>query len=215
MQKKILIFSITVILIVSSISHAQQIIRLPEPGIRGQLMKALKNRATYRNFSARELSQQTLSEVLWAAYGVNNERTGRRTVATAFNMREMLIYVLTKDGGFLYDAQNQALIQIIGEDIRELISTQSYVKNVPVHLIYISDQNLLLAQSPEWTHQFAEKYSIMHAGLIAQNVYLYCAAKGLGTVVRDVVNRDAISKRLKLDNNQKIIMSQAVGHPGR
>ena len=215
MQKKFLIISITIMLITSTFVSAQQIIQLPKPKIHGKLMKALKNRSTYRNFSSKEISLQLLSEVLWAAYGVNNERTGRRTVATAFNVREMFIYVLTKDGSFLYDAPKQMLVQITDEDTRELVATQDFVKNVPVHLIYVADLKLLLSQSPEWSHGFVEGYSTMHTGQIAQNVYLYCASKRLGTVVRDVVNEEVLGKKLKLDENRKIIISQVIGYPGK
>ena len=213
MLKKHLILIITLILVSSSIISAQQIVPLPVPKIRGELMKALKNRATFRKFSTCELTQQTLSEVLWAAYGVNNDRTGRRTVATAFNIREMLVYVLTKNGGFRYDANNQALVQVTGEDIREFVATQDYAENVPVHLIYVADYNMSIEQSPKWAHSFVEGYSLMHTGQIAQNVYLYCAANDLGTIVRDVVNKDDIGEKLKLKEKQKIIASQIIGYP--
>ncbi len=56
-------------------------------------------------------------------------------------------------------------------------------------------------------------YSAFHAGSISQNVYLYCASAGLGTVVRDGVNREALSKALKLSDRQVVIMGQTVGYP--
>ncbi|MCE5252070.1 nitroreductase family protein [bacterium] len=195
------------------IASAQEVIPLPDPKIRGELMKALNNRATLKKFSTKELSMQTLSEVLWAAFGVNDKRTGRRTAATAFTVREMLLYALTKDGVFLYDAPKQALIKITGEDVRKLVSTQEYAVNVPLHIIYVADYNISKARYPVWGQPSMEEYSTMHTGLIAQNVYLYCAAHGMGAVIRDV-GGEKLREKLGLDPNQKIIVSQAVGYPG-
>ena len=130
-------------------------------------------------------------------------------------MREMSIYVLTRDGGFLYNADDNALVEITGEDLRKIIATQEYAESVPLHLIYVADDDLVMKQSPEWAHEFAGQYSIMHTGQIAQNVYLYCALNGLGTVVRDVVNQDVLGKKLGLHANQRIIASQAIGYPAQ
>ncbi len=193
---------------------AQEKILLPEPNIRGEFMEALKNRGTAKSFRVKDLSPQTLSDLLWAAFGVNDERTGRRTAASAFNVREMEVYVLTKDGGFRYDAVGRALERITGNDIRGVLNTQEYAKNAPVHLIYVADHSVSRAKYPAWGQPMIEEYSTLHTGLISQNVYLFCAARGLGTVVRDIVHPEELRKLLKLDDSRSIIMSQTVGYPG-
>ncbi len=194
---------------------AQEKIPLPEPKIRGEFMEALRSRGTAKSFRAKDLSPQVLSDLLWAAFGVNDERTGRRTAASAFNIREMEIYVLTKDGGFRYDAAERALEQITGEDVRSVLFNQEYAKNAPVHLVYVADHAVSRARYPEWGQPMIEEYSVLHTGLIAQNVYLFCAARGLGTVVRDLVHPEELRRMLKLGDNYTIIMSQAVGYPGK
>ncbi|MBN1290702.1 MAG: nitroreductase family protein [Candidatus Latescibacteria bacterium] len=213
---KLYTFTVIIVMITLTLTgNTQESLNLPDPIISNDLMKALRNRGTYRSFNPEPLSRQIVAEILWAAYGVNNSKTGRRTVATAFNMREMSIYVLTKEGGFFYNADEHALVKKTGEDIRDLIATQKYAASVPLHLIYVADYDLAKKQTPEWISGFTEQYSIMHTGQISQNVYLYCASKGLGTIVRDVVKKDVIGEKLGLQTNQKIITSQAVGYPGQ
>jgi len=213
-MQRLFIVIITLAIIDSSLPcFAQESIKLPEPVINNDLMKALRDRSTYRNFNPRPLSRQTIAEVLWAGYGINNKKTGRRTVGTAFNMREMSIYVLTGEGGFLYNAEDHVLVQITGEDLRPIIATQDYAVSVPLHLVYVADNGLVMKQSPEWAHEIAGQFSIMHTGQIAQNIYLYCALNGLGTVIRNVVNKDDLGKKLGLHPNQRIIASQVVGYP--
>ena len=213
MRKLCSLIVIIVIIALAMNGYAQEIINLPDPSIHNDLMKAFRDRCTYRSFSPEPLPQQIISEILWGAYGINNRETGRRTVATAFNMREMSIYVLTSEGGFLYNADDHTLVKKTGDDIRDLIATQKYAAFVPLHLIYVADYDLARKQSPRWISGLTEQYSIMHTGQISQNVYLYCASKGLGTIVRDVVHKDAIGEKLGLQKNQQIITSQAVGYP--
>ncbi|MFC1552557.1 nitroreductase family protein [Candidatus Latescibacterota bacterium] len=212
-MRKILLFSIAGLLIVSYAVSAQKDIQLPDPKIRGGLMKALKNRATYRSFSTRDLPMQLLSEVLWAAYGINTP-TGRRTVGTAFNTREMHIYVLTKDGSFLFDADKQKLVMITAEDTRGIVATQDYVKNVPVQLIYVADHGAMRRQLSDRWNGNMEHYSTIHTGQIAQNVYLYCASKNLGTVLREPGNKEELAGKLKLGDDCMIMGAQCIGYPG-
>ncbi|MFC1489887.1 nitroreductase family protein [Candidatus Latescibacterota bacterium] len=212
-MRKILSLSIISMLIFSNLISAQNYIQLPEPKIRGTFMKALKNRSTYRNFSSTEIDKQILSEVLWAAYGVNSQ-TGRRTVGTAYNTREMHIYVLKKDGSFLYDADNKRLILVTEEDIRGIVATQDYVKNAPVQLIYVADHGAMRKQISGRAGGDMERFSTIHTGQIAQNVYLYCASKKLGTVMRDVGPKEELREKLKLGSDCMIMASQVVGYPG-
>lgn len=212
-MRKILSLAIVFMLSASNFISAQNDIQLPEPKISGGLMNALKNRSTYRNYSSRELPRQLLSEVLWAAYGINS-RTGRRTVGTAFNSREMRIYVLTKDGSFLYDADKQALVLVTGEDTRGIVATQDYVKNAPLQLIYVADHGAMRTQISERAGGAMERFSTIHTGQIAQNVYLYCASKNLGTVMRDVGPKKELGEKLKLGSDCMIMASQVVGYPG-
>ncbi|MDY0231994.1 MAG: SagB/ThcOx family dehydrogenase [Candidatus Saccharicenans sp.] len=195
------------------LSAAQEtsVVKLPAPQTEGgkPLMECLKLRQSSRQFSSEQLSPQVLSNLLWAAYGINRPESGKRTAPSAVNWQNIDLYVSTADGVFLYDAQENALVQTLKEDIRHLTGTQDFVKTAPVNLIYVGDY----ARIPRGSDQDKYAYSAMHAAYISQNVYLFCASEGLATVVRGSVNREELAKAMKLKPEQQVILAQSVGYP--
>ncbi len=202
-----------IMLLSVTVAHSQDTIKLPKPKIRGQVMKALNNRNSIKGFSSGELPDQVLSDVLWAAFGINNTRTGRRTAPSAFNAQEIDIYVVKADGAYLYNAFEHALGVINTKDIRSLVATQEYAKSAPVNLVYVADYNRAKAAYPDSFEKGMERWAMMHTGFIGQNVLIYCAANKLTAVVRSFGDRETLRKELHLGENQEIIITQAVGYP--
>ncbi len=186
-------------------------IELPAPQTSGgkPLMQALKDRHTSREFSPEKLSPQILSNLLWAAFGVNRADSGKRTAPSAMNWQEIAIYVATAEGLFLYDAHANKLDPIVNKDVRADTGTQDFVKEAPVNLVYVAD----LAKTGHASAEDTALYTGADTGFIAQNVYLFCASEGLATVVRGSVNRPALAKVLRVRPDQKIILAQTVGYP--
>jgi len=172
------------------------------------LMQVLKDRKSSREFSGKELPLQVLSNMLWAAYGVNRTDSGKRTAPSAVNWQEIDIYVATAHGLYLYDAKAHTLQPVLSEDIRSMTGLQSYVQEVPVNLIYVADQ----AKMGERTSEEKVFYSAADTGFIGQNVYLYCASEGLATVVRGLIDRPALEKAMRLRPEQKVTLAQSVGY---
>lgn len=201
------------VLIIPLLSCAEEIkeIKLPPPKTEGgrPLMEVLKDRRSIRSFSNKDLSAQELSNLLWAAFGVNRPEEGKRTAPSAMNKQEIDIYVAKKDGLYLYDASKNILIKILDEDIREATGGQDFVKYAPINLVYVADYSRMGDSSPE----SKDFYSAANTGFISQNVYLYCTSEGLGTVVRGWVDRDKLLEVMKLKPSQKIILAQTVGYP--
>ncbi len=197
-------------LLISSAAQSQEIIKLPAPKTEGgmPLMQALKERESGRAFSSRKLSSETLSNLLWAAWGVNRP-DGRRTAPSARNLQDIDIYAAMEDGLYLYDAKNHQLKKISGRDIRAATGNQDYVKGAALNLIYVSDLARLKVPDPA----AAEFFIGAHTGFIAQNVYLFCASEGLSTVVRGNINKEALAEIMKLRTDQKITLAQSVGYP--
>src|ERR1017187_1316474 len=154
------------------------------------------------------LSQQTLSNLLWAAFGINRP-DGRRTAPSAMNWQEISIYVATSAGVYVYDAKANVLEPVLAGDFRAATGTQPFVKDAAVNLVYVSD----LSKTGGAASSEAEMYTAADVGFIAQNVYLYCASEGLGAVVRASVDKPALAKTLKLQPQQRIILAQSVGYP--
>lgn len=184
-----------------------QSIQLPPPQKTGgmPLMEALAKRATGRSFATNDLSFQQISSLLWAGFGINRP-DGRRTAPSAMNFQETDIYVLLKQGAYVYNAASNQLVQIVAEDIRELGGSQSFVKDAPVTLVYVAD----LAKCGN--NDGGRNTANVDVGYISQNVYLFCASEGLVTGARGSVSRQALSQRLKLRPDQLIVLGQSVGY---
>jgi len=182
----------------------------PQTDIGRPLMQVLKDRHSSREFSPEKLPPQVMSNLLWAAFGVNRQDSEKRTAPSAMNWQEMDVYVATAEGLFVYDAKANQLRPVLTEDVRGQTGTQPFVKGAPVNLVYVADLVKTGANSTD-----RDIYVAADAGFIAQNVYLFCASEGLATVVRGSVNRAALAKTMRLRPEQKIILAQTVGYPKR
>lgn len=183
----------------------QNLIPLPEPRREGgmPLMEALDKRQSSREYSSREIPEQELSDLLWAAWGYNRSGQKKRTAPSSNNKQEISVYLAKKDGLYLYEAEMNALLKITDADIREATGKQAFVKDAPLNLIFVADTKL----------QSSTNSSFANAGFISQNVYLYCASAGLETVVRGWFDAELLHHTMNLDENQKIILCQTVGYP--
>jgi SagB-type dehydrogenase family enzyme len=181
----------------------------PSTGDDGSLMTALKNRKSTRSFSKKPLPRQMMSDLLWAAFGVNRPAIGYRTAPSPMNTQEIEIFVAEPNGLYLYDPRFHQLVQLSTEDIRSLCGTQEFVAHAPLNLIYVANY----AKFGDIEDERKTFYSAADTGFISQNVYLFCAAFGLGTVVRDWIDRPTLAKKIRLKEEQKIILAQTVGYP--
>lgn len=206
-----LAWAVSIIFAVSCFADELKPVTLPKPQVDGgkPLMQALKDRSSSRSFSSEKLSLQVLSNLLWAAFGINRPDIGKRTAPSAVNWQEIDIYVAMADGLFLYDAKANTLNPVLSADIRAATGLQDFVKEAPVNLVYVAD----LSRMGNATKDDKELYSAADAGFISQNVYLYCASEKLATVVRGSIDRQALAKVMKLRPGQKIILAQSVGYP--
>lgn len=209
-------FALTVITVTLCVNgYAQDIIKLPSPKIRGQVMKAQKNRTSVKGFKTAELTDQTLSDLLWAGFGVADQKTGKRTASSAFNANEIDIYVVRSDGVFLYDPFQQSLRLIRTGDKRALLAGQNYAKSAPVHLVFVADYARAKKRYPKSYDSEMKNWAMMHTGFIAQNIILYCSVNSLSAVVRSVGNEDTLRKELELSDSQELLITQAIGYSPR
>ncbi|MFC1652693.1 SagB/ThcOx family dehydrogenase [Planctomycetota bacterium] len=187
-------------------------IQLAPPDVSGgrSLMQALKDRQSTKAYRQQPISHVVLSELLWAAFGINRPESGKRTAPSAMNSQEMDIYVVFQQGTYRYEAKEHRLLPVCTQDVRKLVATQTYAQVAPINLVYIADYARL---SPRVEEQKKPIYAAFHAGAIAQNVHLYCASVGLGAVVRDGIDRKALHKAFALRPDQAIVMGQTVGYP--
>ena len=186
-------------------------IKLLPPQIKGgkPLMEALNERKTLREFSPQELSLQILSDMLWAANGINRAQANGHTAPSAMNMQEIEIYLALAGGLYLYDAKGNILKQILCNDIREITGKQPFVKGAPVNLVFVAELKKMGEVSPVDTNFYAG----IDTGFISQNIYLFCASQGLATVARGYLDKSVLGAAMKLNDQQRVILTQTVGYP--
>lgn len=186
-----------------------QDIDLPSPRRTGgmPLMEALARRHSSREFDGRALPRQTLSDLLWAAWGYN--RADKRTAPSSRDKQEIELYVAMKDGLYRYDAAEHRLCLVSEKDLRPLTGTQPFVADAPINIIYVCRKQLITGKTPD--ELIAATYA--NTGFIAQNVYLFCASESLATVVRAMVDRDKLAAAMALPDNSMITLVQTVGYP--
>jgi nitroreductase len=185
-------------------------IKLPLPKRAGgkPLLEALNDRKSVREFRGEEPTLQVLSNLLWAAFGVNR-LDGHRTAPSARNWQELDVYVTLERGAYLFDPRSNVLSLILAEDLRAATGLQDYVGTAPVNLVYVAD----LARMDTGDRTEQRFYSAIDAGFVSQSVYLFCASEGLATVVRGLLDRRTLAQRMRLRPSQRVIVAQTVGYP--
>lgn len=182
---------------------------LPRPHQSGSmpLLETLKLRHSTREYSDKTLPQEVLSDLLWAAFGVNRS-SGDRTAPYWRHVMVIDVYAAMADGVWLYDPKAHALLPYLRDDIRAETGMQDFVGAAPLNLIYVAHGDRMDI-SPEDRRLYAS----VDTAFIGQNVYLYCASQGLGSVFRGAVDYAKLGRRLKLPEQQFVTFAQTVGYP--
>ena len=205
-MKKIILFVLALTWMGSM--QAQQVISLPQPEVSKLSMSlgdALGQRRSERQYSDKDISQQTLSTLLWAACGVSDPKTGKITAPSAINMQDVKVYVCTKDGVCLYNAKNNTLTKVSNKNLLEAIAgRQAFAKSAPVSLVLVSTKDNDRAPN--------DKFGAMDAGYVSQNIYLACTALGLKTVARATMDFDTLKRELNLAETSYLELNHPIGY---
>ncbi len=173
------------------------------------LMQALALRQSQREFDPAPLAEQTLSDLLWAAAGINRPELGGRTSPSAMNAQEIDVFAAFPEGLYRYVPQTHALQLVSATDVRRVTGYQDFVDNAPMDLVYVADHSRMkLVPAAQ-----RESYACVAAGAMAQNVYLYAACSGLGTVIRAWIDRAALAQAMGLTSDQQVLLAQTIGRP--
>jgi len=190
------------------------VIKLNQPDLKKgvSIMEALKKRKTERNISDKKLTLQQLSEVLWAADGINRPNEGKRTSPAAMAKYAVDIYVVLPEGVYLYDVAKHELTPVAKGDFRKQAGMQDFVYIAPVNLVYVLNLKNWQDMSRPIPEQKRDRWIAVELGCIAQNVHLYCASEGLGATIRGMIDENKFSEVIKVKPEQ-ILLAQAVGYP--
>lgn len=197
MLKKLFSALAVAVCLAAPASAQENVKKLPAPQTSGgvSLMEAVQKRHSAREFSAEKIDDQTLSDILYVAWGISHD--GKRTIPTSMNKQNLAVYAVMPDGAWLYDAAGNRLLQVTSDDLRSLFDRQDYMKDAQLTLVFTGTD---------------PRNSPLHAGSAYQNVGLYAASRGLNNVVRGWFDRDGVAKALNLKPDE-VIISQTLGWP--
>ncbi|MBO7741660.1 MAG: nitroreductase family protein [Victivallales bacterium] len=212
MKNTLLLSALLIFFTVTAAVQAADSIKLPEPSFKSadaSLFQALKGRCSQRAFSDKALSQEQISDILWAAYGVN--RPGdKRTIAAALGKYTVSIYVLTADGAFRHDRTANTLVKVTDKDLRKSAEGRGTLGPAAGAVF------LLTADGSAFKSMPAEQVNLFigyEAGSICQDIYLYCSAAGLNTLCCGSLDRKTLASQLKLPAGSSPILTMIVGYP--
>jgi len=168
------------------------------------VMSAFSARASVREWSAEKLRLQDLSDLLWAANGVNRPEEGKRTAPSAMNAQDIDIYVFAEEGVYLYDVFKQMLDPVQQGDYRNIFGKQE----APVVLLLVSDISRFRAGDDALKLTWAA----MDAGIVSQNIAVFCAGTGLKTRPRASMDKQKVKEILSLTNTQHALLNLPVGY---
>ena len=193
-----------------SVIETGEVIKLNQPDLKKGIptMEALSKRRTDRNLSDKKLTQQQLSEVLWAADGVNRP-DGKRTAPAAMKKYAVDIYAVLPEGVYLYDVAKHELKLVVKGDFRRESGMQDFVYTAPLNLVYVLNLKDWQDTSRPIPEEKRDRWIDVELGCISQNVHIYCASEGLGTVIRGMIDENKFSEVIKVKPEQ-ILMAQTV-----
>jgi len=185
------------------------VLELPPPRTEGgkPLIQALKLRRSIREYSDRPLPVQVLSDLLWAAFGINRP-SGDRTAPYWRHIMVIDVYAAMADGVWLYEPKRHVLLPHSRDDIRAQTGLQDFVANAPLNLVYVAHGERMRDISANERRLYAS----VDSGFIGQNVYLFCASEGLATVFRGAVDYEKLNRTMQLDADQFVTFAQTVGY---
>lgn len=199
-------------LIVASMSaSAQDVKKLPEPNkdVKMTLFQSLQQRKSVREYSGKEIDDMKLSQLLWAAVGINRP-DGHLTAPTAINAQDITVYVCSKDGAWLYVAKDNALQKVSDKDLRDAVAgRQKFAAEAPISLVIVTDNAKFRGGSTNGP----TISGAIDAGYVSQNIDLACEALGLATVPRATMDKEALKTELKLSDTQNAILNHPIGYP--
>lgn len=171
-------------------------------GLHAPLLEALKERRTIRDLREEELPAEIVSSLLWSAYGYNRPDEMKRVAPSAVNVQEYDIYLFTREGIYLYNADKNAIQLVLKGDYRKDISQQKHFATAPVSIVMVANYDRMSNFKSTEDRDF---YAAVDAGYISQNIYLFCSSAHLGTVACGGINRDTIHKLLGIKNGRAML----------
>lgn len=199
-MKKIAKLIMATMMIATSCTLSAEVLPAPQTAGGMPLMQAMQERKSMRDIDpASTVTRQDLSNMLWAAWGITHEN--KRTIATAMNRQELVLYVITATEISRYSAEDNTLTVVNTGDFRDIQARQDWAKTAPVNIALVVNTD----------KQKKDEFQNYTAGAASHAIYLYCASAGLKTTVRAMLDNEEVEKAMKLGENERLLYIQTVG----
>lgn len=199
-MKKIAKLIMATMMIATSCTLSAEVLPAPQTTGGMPLMQAMQERKSMRDIDpASTVTRQDLSNMLWAAWGITHEN--KRTIATAMNRQELVLYVITATEISRYSAEDNTLTVVNTGDFRDIQARQDWAKTAPVNIALVVNTD----------KQKKDEFQNYTAGAASHAIYLYCASAGLKTTVRAMLDNEEVEKAMKLGENERLLYIQTVG----
>jgi len=173
------------------------------------VMEALSQRASASEFDDTMLSRRDLSDLVWAANGINRPEKGKRTAPSAYNSQDVDVYVIMKSGAYVYDAGKHILEPVAQGDHRAAVAgAQEDFANAAVFCVFVSDISRFQYGDDDQKMVWAAE----DAAIVSQNVSVFCAATGLLTRPRASMDREKLTEVLNLNGSQHMMLNNPVSY---
>ncbi len=192
-------------------ANAQAKIELLKPNLeRGMsVMKALSLRESATKYKSQMLSISDLSDLCWAANGINRPESGKRTAPSAINAQDVDVYVAMEQGIYLYDPKDNVLLLKASGDHRKLLAgRQLSVSEAPVIVLLVSD----ISRFRMGEESLRMEWAAMDAAIVSQNISIFCAGTGLVTRCRAFMEKEQLKKLLNLSDSHKLMLNHPVSY---
>ena len=199
-MKKIAKLIMATMMIATSCTLSAEVLPAPQTAGGMPLMQAMQERKSMRDIDpASTVTKQDLSNMLWAAWGITHE--GKRTIATAMNRQELILYVITPTEISRYSAEDNTLTVVNTGDFRDIQARQDWAKTAPINIALVVNTD----------KQKKDEFQNYTAGAASHAIYLHCASVGLKTTVRAMLDNDEVERAMKLGDDERLLYIQTVG----
>ena len=212
-MKNILTIACVAMIMAATSCKAQDNIQLPKPSMDNKvaLMQALQDRHSIREYADKQIPDDVLSTVLWAACGINRPGEGKITAPSAINAQDILVSVVRQHGAYLYQPKDNSLQKVSNKDLCAAVAgRQSFAASAPVSLVLVSNHNKFPQQMSK---KAKTRMGVVDAGYVSENICLACSALGLNTVPRMTMDTETLKKELGLDDNYDLVLNSQIGYP--
>lgn len=210
-MKKALITLFLISLNIITNAQPPQIIKLTPPDtLRGiPVMKALAHRASASSYDTAEMKIKDISDLLWAANGINRPESGKRTAASSYNSQDIDVYIFLTTGVYLYNPkENQLDLKVSGDHRNLIATTQAFVNDSKQMILLVSD----ISRFKKGEESEKLGWAAIDAGIVAQNIMIFCASEDFFARPRVYMEKEKISQVLNLTKDQHPILNIPVSY---